>query len=133
MAVSYRVSRISDGHPLAMKILFVRDPSFQERLRRSGELQNQLNHPNLMHVDETIDVDGMPALVMDFVDGSNLGAWLAQGPHPLGEMLWLFRGIVEGTAAAQRSEPLDPSGLGGSGPTFDSTRRSRDGLSGRSR
>ncbi len=87
MATVYEV-RHRDGTPYALKVL---DPALVQdkpvsyrrmlfaRLRREAEIQARLRHPNVVHVYELIKVAGLPALVMDLVDGPTLASlWSEQ-------------------------------------------------------
>jgi serine/threonine-protein kinase len=101
LASTYKV--IAEGVPYAMRVLHVREHGFGERLLRGAEAQAGLHHPNLLDVIEVIDAEGKPALVTEFVDGTDLERWTAAGPHRPAEILVLFRQMVEGVEAAHRA------------------------------
>lgn len=87
----------------ALKVLTVTGPSLGDRMRDEGRLQAKLRHPNVVSVTDVLTVKGMPALVMEYVDGPDLGKWITQvQPDPeLAERM--FRGIVAGVAAAHEA------------------------------
>ncbi len=102
LAVTFKVVDAA-GAPCALKVMYSRDENFRERLRRAGEAQSRVLHPNLVRVIETFETEGAPALLMEYVDGPDLEAWLKQGRPPLGAALRMFRGIVEGVNAAHQA------------------------------
>lgn len=100
LAVTFKVVDPSDNVPYALKMMYSRDEQFRERLKRAGDAQSRVIHPNLVRVFETLEIEGAPGLVMEFVDGPPLEDLLKGGRQPLGVALKTFRGIVEGVQAA---------------------------------
>ncbi|MCK6505480.1 protein kinase [Myxococcota bacterium] len=100
MAVVYRVRHLTLGTVHALKVLQVDDPVVRERLVSEGRLQARIRHPHVVAVTDVLEVEGAPALLMDFVGGGSLADRLAEGPLPLPEALALFRGVVQGVAHA---------------------------------
>ncbi len=86
--------------PYALKVLTVTHSSVAERLLREGQAQGQLDHPNVVRVHDVLEVDGHRALVMDYVEGPDLEAWMAREQPDLDLSLQVFRGICAGVAAA---------------------------------
>jgi serine/threonine protein kinase len=76
--------------------------SFQNRLLQEGRGQAGLRNPNVVSVFDVLDIDGAPALLMEYVGGPTLGALIKQRRFTVPEALWLFRGIVLGVGAAHR-------------------------------
>jgi tRNA A-37 threonylcarbamoyl transferase component Bud32 len=73
-----------------------------ERFRREAEITSSLRHPNIVHI---MDFDrlpsGAPYLVMEFLDGLDLGARLRQwGPPPIDEVVVLVGQIASALEAA---------------------------------
>jgi serine/threonine protein kinase len=101
LASTYRVS--ADGTPYALRVLVVRDSGFSERLRRASLAQANVAHPNLLRVVDVIEANGSPGVVTEFVEGTDLESWIAQGPHRPLEVLILFRQMVDGVRAAHAS------------------------------
>src|SRR5581483_1989707 len=58
------------------------DPSATRRLRREFDSLRNLDHPNIVRVLDFGDVDGIPWLSMQFVDGLALREWLAVAGRP---------------------------------------------------
>ena len=74
------------GATVALKMLPPgTDPAATRRLRREFEELRHLRHPNIVRVLDAGEVDGMPWLSMEFVDGMPLRDWLtiAAEPQPL--------------------------------------------------
>ncbi len=86
--------------PVAVKVLSIASASAKERLKQEATLQAGLRHPHIVAVTDVVDVDGWPAVVMELVDGPSLEALLDEGPMDRAVALDVFRGILEGVAAA---------------------------------
>ena len=107
MAITYEVrpegaqvdgTTVRDGR-YVLKIMFLRDPSFQERLRRVGHAQKGLTHPHLVDIIDVLDLDGSVAVISRYVEGTDLAAWAQQG-HDVRDVIVLFRKLVDGLVAA---------------------------------
>jgi serine/threonine protein kinase len=87
----------------AVKILNVdltRNQAALQRFRREAAIASELRHPNIVQVidfDET--EDGRPYLVMELLEGHDLGALLARGALPVERALALTRQIAAGLSA----------------------------------
>jgi eukaryotic-like serine/threonine-protein kinase len=77
-----------------------RDDIRDQRLLREAQAMARLSHPNVAVVYEVEVVDGRPFLSMEFVDGVDLGEWLAEKRRSFDEVLEVFRGAGRGLAAA---------------------------------
>jgi serine/threonine-protein kinase len=73
-----------------------------ERFRREAEITSSLRHPNIVHImDFNRLPDGSPYLVMEYLEGADLGARLEQtGPPPLDEVVILVGQIASALQAA---------------------------------
>ncbi|MFN7144910.1 MAG: serine/threonine-protein kinase, partial [Myxococcota bacterium] len=121
MATVYRVRHDALGSLHALKVLTVEDPADRQRLLQEGRTQASLRHPNIVAVTDIVDIEGRPALVLEFVPGLSLDAWLRANRPSLAEAERLFRQILAGVSLAHRQglvhrdlKPanilLDPSG-----------------------
>jgi Protein kinase domain len=75
MAIVYRAEQISLGRPVALKVLapqLSHDEAFRERFRREGKHIAALDHPNVLAVYDSGEVDGRLYLAMRLVDGATL-------------------------------------------------------------
>jgi len=98
-AAIYRVA-MPDGASGALKVLHTTEEAAVKRLLREGEALSQLHHPNIVRCHRALEVQGRPALLMEFVAGPTLGDWMdAGGADSLDEALDLFRGIARGVQA----------------------------------
>jgi tetratricopeptide (TPR) repeat protein/predicted Ser/Thr protein kinase len=70
------------------------------RMRREAQAMARLSHPNVAQVHEVGEADGRLYLVMEYVEGVTLGAWLAGRPRAMGEVLRTFIEAGRGLAAA---------------------------------
>jgi serine/threonine-protein kinase len=102
MAVVYRARHSTLGSLHALKVLKVQHPGIRERLVQEGRVQAGLRHPNIVAVTDVVDVDGAPGLVMEFIDGPSLEAWLGTNRPGVAEALAIFRGIASGVSRAHR-------------------------------
>ena len=76
MAVVYRAKHRDLDSLHAIKKLKVRDERVRKRLILEGKVLSQLRHPNILSVTDLIEIEGCPALVMEFIRGPALAdAW----------------------------------------------------------
>ncbi|HEX7899669.1 MAG TPA: serine/threonine-protein kinase [Planctomycetota bacterium] len=75
MGVVYEAEQTALGRKVALKVLspaLASDPSFVERFTREAKALAQLTHPNIVGIHEFGVHDGVPYLVMEYVDGVSL-------------------------------------------------------------
>jgi serine/threonine protein kinase len=73
------------------------DDVFQERFFREARLAAALSHPNLVAVYDVGDEDGLPYIVMEYVEGETLAAVMARsGPMEPDQAVDLLRQICAG-------------------------------------
>lgn len=99
-ATVYRVRHTTLGTLHALKVLHVHHPTMRARLVDEGRIQARLRHPNIVQVSDVLEVQGAPALLMEFVGGGSLADRVRPGGLPLPEAEVLFRGVVAGVAHA---------------------------------
>ncbi len=88
---------------VAIKILtqdFTLDKQHLARFEREAQVLASLNHPNIAQIYGLEEHDGTRALVMEFVDGTDLAARLADGPVPIDDALAIAEQIAQGLEAA---------------------------------
>ncbi|MEZ4323015.1 MAG: serine/threonine-protein kinase [Myxococcota bacterium] len=100
MAVVYRVRHNQLGSAHAMKVLTLPTPSVRKRLLQEGRVQSALRHPNVVAVTDVVDVEGVPALVMEYVRGPSLSDFLASCRPTRQQADALADGILAGVQAA---------------------------------
>ncbi|MET0556148.1 MAG: serine/threonine-protein kinase [Vicinamibacteria bacterium] len=95
------------GRTVALKVLRAgADPELLHRLQREARAASALNHPNIVHIYDVGDAEGLPGahyVVMEHVLGETLRRHLAPGPLPMAELLELGAQAAEGLAAAHRA------------------------------
>lgn len=95
------VYKASDGsQTVAIKTLLkdiANTPEIIKRFQREAEAGQVLNHPNIARVHDIAEHDGTIYMVMDYLEGQDLAAWLKR--HRKLD-LDMARGIVHGITAA---------------------------------
>ena len=103
MGEVYRARDTKLGRDVAIKILpsaFSSVPDRLARFDREARVLASLNHPHIAAIYGLEDVDGVPALVLELVDGETLADRIAHGPVRLNEALTLARQIADALEAA---------------------------------
>jgi len=103
MGEVYRARDTKLGREVAIKILprlFTKDPERLRRFEREARVLASLNHPNIAAIYGAENVDGVPALVLELVEGPTLADRLTKGPIPPGEALTIARQIADALDAA---------------------------------
>ncbi|MFM1904971.1 MAG: hypothetical protein RLZZ440_2871 [Planctomycetota bacterium] len=78
-----------------------RDSRARQRFLREGRTAAAIDHPHVLMVHAVGEQDGLPFIVMQLLEGRNLGEKRAEaGTLPLGMVLRIGREIAEGLAAA---------------------------------
>src|SRR5205823_3602205 len=67
---------------------------------REAQVLASLNHPNIAHIHGFEDSTGVPALVMELVDGPTLADRIARGPIPIDDALPIAKQIADALEAA---------------------------------
>ncbi len=73
----------SEGDRFALKVLrgsAARDPRLIERFNRESRLLQELRHPNLVQGFGSIEVEGRPALLLEYIEGHTLRDAVSSGP-----------------------------------------------------
>lgn len=99
LAATWRVASRS-GVPHVLRVLTVRAPAFRERFLRGASAQVGLAHPNLVRVLGVVEVGEQPGVITEYVPGTDLGHWIAKGPHDPTVVLGVFVGMLRGVGAA---------------------------------
>jgi serine/threonine protein kinase len=121
MALTYRCRLAGIGgfsKRVVVKILHpdhVGDESYVRMFLDEAKLSARLHHVNVAQVYEVGDDHGVPYMVMEHVDGSNLAditRMLGRGQKPWGHIAWLFAGICRGLGHAHGLRDDDGKALG---------------------
>ena len=103
MGEVYRARDTRLGRDVAIKILpavFTRDPDRLARFEREARVLASLNHPNIATIHGVEEADGVPALVMELVDGETLAERIARGPLRVADALAIATQIADALEAA---------------------------------
>ena len=76
--------------PAAVKILnadLSHNSSIEERFRNEAEVMVKLSHPNIRQVYDYGEIDGRPAIIMEYLDGDDLKARMKKGQRFSDEQL----------------------------------------------
>ena len=103
MGEVYRAHDTTLGRDVAIKVLpalFAADPERRRRFEREARLLAALNHPHISAIHGLEAIDGVPALVLELVEGPTLADRIARGRIPVDEALPIAREITEALEAA---------------------------------
>ena len=104
MGEVYRATDLTLGQSVALKFLpeeAARDQRLLERFHGEVRVARQVSHPNVCRVYDIGEVEGMPFLSMEYVDGEDLSSLLLRiGRLPSVKALETSRKICAGLAAA---------------------------------
>src|SRR5437660_11573654 len=103
MGEVYRARDTKLGREVAIKVLpeaLANDLERLARFEREAKTLAALNHPNIAHIHGFEDSTGVPALVMELVEGLTLAERIARGAIPLDEALAIAKQIAEALEAA---------------------------------
>jgi serine/threonine-protein kinase len=109
MGVVYRADDLALGQPVALKFLpsvFADAPDRLARFRKEVATARRVSHPNACRVYDLVEVDGQPALTMEYVDGEDLAVTLRRfGRLPEEKAVQIARELC-GALAAVHDEGL---------------------------
>jgi serine/threonine protein kinase len=103
MGEVYRAHDAELRRDVAIKILsreFAGNRERLERFRREARILASLNHPNIGAIYGLEHLDGVPAIVLELVEGPTLAERLARGPLPIDEAVSIAVQIIEALDAA---------------------------------
>jgi serine/threonine protein kinase len=103
MGEVYRARDTKLGRDVAIKVLpnvFASDSDRLARFEREARVLASLNHPHIGAIYGLEDVDGVPALVLELIDGVTLADRLAKGPLPVRDALTIAVQITDALEAA---------------------------------
>jgi serine/threonine protein kinase len=93
----------TDGTAVALKVVktdLARDETFRRRFRREARIAQTVRNPHVVPVRDTGEIDGLPYLAAEFIDGVTLDAKLAQeGPLDLAVTVRICAQVADGLQA----------------------------------
>jgi serine/threonine-protein kinase len=90
---------------VAIKVLHaeIHDADIQARFKREAQIATRINHPNIVEVhDFDVTPEGIPFLVLEYLEGETLAQRIAAGPIPLDQVMSIVRQVGSALAAAHR-------------------------------
>src|SRR5437762_8096578 len=96
---------------VALKILPAEIASNKDRMRRfrqEAQAAAVLNHPNIAHVYEIGEDDGLNFIAMEFVDGQTLRQIIYEQKTDLAKLLGYLQHVAEGLAKAHAARIIQP-------------------------
>ncbi|HXY08331.1 MAG TPA: protein kinase [Terriglobales bacterium] len=106
MGEVYRARDMRLDRTVAIKILplhLSEKPEAKERFDREARALSSLSHPNICHLYDVGQQDGISYLVMEYLEGETLADRLRKGSLPLEQVLRVAAEICEGLEKAHRS------------------------------
>ena len=105
MGEVYRAIDTRLDRTVAVKILprdLGANPARQQRFEREARALSAVNHPHICTLYDLGEHDGIPFLVMEYVEGQTLGERLLAGPLPIQPLLQCAIDIVDALEHAHR-------------------------------
>jgi serine/threonine-protein kinase len=89
MGTVYRATDTRLGRTVALKIVRADadTPARRQRFEREARAASQLNHPHICAIHDVGEDNGVPFLVMEYLEGETLANRLRRGPLPVSEVL----------------------------------------------
>ena len=105
MGVVYEASHVRlSKKRYAVKVLIsaiMHMPNVYARFQREAEIASELGHPNIVDVqDSNQTADGRAYIVMEYLEGEDMGAYLEQGPMPPREVARVMRQVASALQVA---------------------------------
>jgi eukaryotic-like serine/threonine-protein kinase len=99
VATVFRARHKVLGSTHAIKLLHLPAPSLRRRLLLEGSLQARVRHPNLVPVTDTVEWQGLPGLVLEYIEGPDLEQWNEGRPLSLPTLNAIATGLFGGVRA----------------------------------
>jgi eukaryotic-like serine/threonine-protein kinase len=105
MGEVYRARDTRLDRLVAIKVLpshLSSDPDRKQRFEREARAISALNHPNICHLYDVGNQDGVEFLVMEYIEGETLADRLVRGPLPLEQLVKIGIEIADALDKAHR-------------------------------
>lgn len=93
------------GRRVALKVLskeVAGEPDRRERFEREARAAAALNHPNIVTIHSVEEIDGVPFLTLELIDGQTLAELIPAGGLPLDRVLTLAIPLADAVGAAHQ-------------------------------
>ncbi len=111
MAIVYRAEHLYLGREVALKVIAPRiagDDAFRRRFRSEGRAAAKLDHPNIVAIHDSGEVDGWLFLAMRFVRGETLADRIRRGRLTAEQTISLLVPIADALDAAHAARNRPP-------------------------
>src|SRR3954447_702338 len=102
MGEVYRAHDSRLKRDVALKVLQLDNEDARSRFEREARALASLNHPNIVTIHSVEEIDGVPFLTMELVDGEPLSKQIETGGMPIAKVLDLAIPMTEALCAAHR-------------------------------
>ncbi|MDB4975213.1 MAG: serine/threonine protein kinase, partial [Myxococcaceae bacterium] len=105
MGIVFEAQNVVTGKRVALKWLrpqLGNDRDASERFMREARVASRVHHQNVVDLYDVGRHDDALFLVMEYLDGESLAAFLARGLRPIPETVSLLLGAMRGLAAAHK-------------------------------
>lgn len=105
MGEVYLATDVKLGRQVALKVLaetLAHDPDRLERFEREARAAAALNHPNIVTIHSVEQIDGVPFLTLELVDGATLGESIPRDGMPLDRVLSIAIPLADAVGAAHQ-------------------------------
>jgi eukaryotic-like serine/threonine-protein kinase len=89
-----------------LKKCFSDDPDFRAMFLGEARLAARLHHPNIVQTNEVIEVDGVPTLVMEYLDGQPLSQVIVRGKQAGFSLEMQLRVLIDALGGLHRAHEL---------------------------
>jgi Tol biopolymer transport system component/predicted Ser/Thr protein kinase len=106
MGEVYRAEDLKLRRTVAVKVLppsFVASPERVQRFEREARAASAINHPSIATIYDFGTADGVHFIVMEYVDGQSLSAWLSRDDLTLAEVLRVLELVGDALARAHEA------------------------------
>ena len=105
MGVVYRAIDTRLNRSVAVKVLSpdLADSSARRRFQHEARMASALNHPHIVTIHETGEIEHVQYLVEEFVDDGTLRDWMRREPRTWRQIATLLLGVADGLAAAHQA------------------------------
>ncbi len=100
MGIVYLATDPSLDRRCAIKVLHAADEDADRAVLREARALASLSHPNIVQIYEVTRYEQRTCIVMEYVEGPTLRAWLAERPRSIDEIVDVFAQAGAGLAAA---------------------------------
>jgi serine/threonine protein kinase len=100
-----KAQRERDGLTVAIKLLspsMAKVSEFRRRFRREAQVAMELDHKNIVQGIEVGAADGIPFVVMEYIEGRTLTDLLKEGPLGEARAIPIVRGVAEALQCAHK-------------------------------